>query len=80
MLLLLATPVFNSLVREVEAEADSFGINTSREPDGFAQSVIKLGQYRKMDPGTVEEFIFFDHPSGRERIRKAMEWKAAHLP
>ena len=80
VLFLLATPVLNSIIREVEAEADSFGINTSREPDGFAQSAIKLGEYRKMDPGPVEEFVFFDHPSGRARIMKAMEWKAAHLP
>ena len=77
---LLFTPVFNSIVRETEAEADAFGINASREPDGFAQASIKLGQYRKMDPGPVEEFIFFDHPSGRARIRMAMDWKAAHLP
>ena len=77
---LLFTPVFNGIVRETEAEADAFGINTSREPDGFAQASIKLGQYRKMDPGPVEEFIFFDHPSGRARIMMAMEWKAAHLP
>ena len=77
---LLGTPVYKSIIREVEAEADSFGINTSREPDGMAQSAIKLGQYRKMDPGSWEEFIFFDHPSGRARIRKAMDWKAAHLP
>ena len=76
----LCTPIFNSLVRETEGEADSFGINTSREPDGFAQSAIKLGQYRKMDPGPLEEIIFFDHPSGRARIMKAMAWKAAHLP
>ncbi len=74
------TPIFNSLVRETEGEADSFGINTSREPDGFAQSAIKLGQYRKMNPGPIEEIMFFDHPSGRARIMKAMEWKAAHLP
>ena len=76
----LYTPIGNSLTRETEAEADSFGINTSREPDGFAQASIKLGEYRKLNPGPVEEFIFFDHPSGRARIRKAMEWKAAHLP
>ena len=76
----LFTPINNSLTREIEAEADSFGINTAREPDGFAQVAIKLGEYRKMDPGPVEEFIFFDHPSGRARIMKAMQWKAAHLP
>jgi len=36
--------------------------------------------YRKLNPGPVEEFIFFDHPSGRARIRMAMDWKAANLP
>ena len=76
----LYTPISNSLTREYEAEADSFGINTAREPDGFAQAAIKLGEYRKLDPGPVEEFIFYDHPSGRARIMKMMEWKAAHLP
>ena len=80
VLAFLYTPISNSLTREVEAEADSFGINTSREPDGFAQASLKLGEYRKLDPGPLEEFIFFDHPSGRARIQKAMEWKAAHLP
>jgi STE24 endopeptidase len=76
----LLTPLANTVIRVHEREADAFGINTSREPDGFAQVALKLGTYRKLDPGPIEEFIFFDHPSGRARIRMAMEWKAAHLP
>ena len=48
--------------------------------DGFAKVALKLGEYRKLDPGPLEEMIFFDHPSGRARIRMAMDWKAAHLP
>ena len=76
----LATPVVNTAVRVSEREADQFGINTSREPDGMAKVSLKLGAYRKLDPSPLEEFIFFDHPSGRARIRMAMDWKAAHLP
>ena len=76
----LMTPVLNSIVRETEREADQFGINTSREPDGEASIVLKLGAYRKLDPTPVEEFIFYDHPSGRARIQMGMDWKAAHLP
>src|SRR6266852_5680688 len=76
----LMTPVLNSLVRVTEREADQFGINTSREPDGVAKVALKLGAYRKLDPTPLEEFIFFDHPSGRARIQMAMDWKAAHLP
>jgi STE24 endopeptidase len=74
------TPFLNTIVRVTEREADAFGINTSREPDGMAKVALKLGAYRKLDPTPLEEFIFFDHPSGRARIRMAMDWKAANLP
>ena len=68
------------MTRVTEREADAFGLNTSREPDGMAKVALKLGAYRKLEPRPLEEFIFFDHPSGRARIRMAMDWKAAHLP
>ncbi len=79
-LLFIATPLLNTVVRVTEREADAFGINTSREPDGMAKVALKLGAYRKLDPTPLEEFIFFDHPSGRVRIRMAMDWKVANLP
>ena len=79
-LLFLATPLLNTVVRVTEREADAFGINTSREPDGMAKVTLKLGAYRKLDPTPLEEFIFYDHPSGRARIRMAVDWKAANLP
>jgi STE24 endopeptidase len=62
-----------------EHEADMYGLNASRQPDGFAQGAIHLGEYRKMSPGPVEEWIFFDHPSGHRRIYDAMRWKAENL-
>jgi STE24 endopeptidase len=74
------TPINNSVVRISEREADAFGLNAAREADGFAKVALKLGSYRKLNPGLLEEMIFFDHPSGRARIRMAMDWKAAHLP
>ncbi len=76
----IVTPLVNTVTRVTEREADAFGINTCREPDGAAMVALKLAEYRKLDPGPIEEFIFFDHPSGRARIRMAMDWKAAHLP
>src|SRR5213075_3361938 len=39
----LMTPVLNSITRITEREADQFGINTSREPDGEAKVALKLG-------------------------------------
>jgi STE24 endopeptidase len=73
------TPILNSHIRTTEQEADMYGLNASRQPDGFAQAAIHLGEYRKMSPGRVEEWIFFDHPSGRNRIYNAMRWKAENL-
>jgi STE24 endopeptidase len=75
----IITPAFNTFIRTQEYEADMYGLNTSRQPDGFAQGAIHLGEYRKMNPGPIEEWIFFDHPSGRNRIYAAMRWKAENL-
>ncbi|MBV9330108.1 MAG: M48 family metalloprotease, partial [Alphaproteobacteria bacterium] len=76
---LFATPVQNSITRTVEAQADIFGLNTARQPDGFATAALKLSTYRKLDPGPREEMVFYDHPSGHTRIYGAMRWKAAHV-
>ncbi len=76
----LATPLMNSIIRVNEAQADIFGLNAAREPDGFATIALKLGKYRKLDPGYWEEIIFFDHPSGHSRISMSMRWKAENLP
>jgi STE24 endopeptidase len=77
--LFVLTPIFNTHTRTNEGEADMYGLNASRQPDGFAQAAIHLGEYRKMSPTPVEEFFFFDHPSGRNRIYAAMRWKAENL-
>ena len=74
----LVTPVSNTITRTMEFEADMYGLNAARQPDGEANVDLMLGEYRKLDPGAVEEFIFFDHPSGRTRITAAMRWKAEH--
>jgi STE24 endopeptidase len=74
------TPINNTWIRTQEYEADIFGLNTSRQPDGFAEAALLLSEYRKLEPGPVEEFLFFDHPSGRTRISSAMRWKAENQP
>jgi STE24 endopeptidase len=78
LFLLLTTPVTNTITRTMEFEADMYGLNAARQPDGEANVDVMLGEYRKLDPGSFEEFMFFDHPSGRTRITAAMRWKAEH--
>ena len=75
----LATPLFNTIIRTNEQEADMFGLNAARQPDGFATTAMKLSEYRKINPTPMEEIIFFDHPSGHTRVYTAMRWKAEHL-
>ncbi|MDO9095442.1 MAG: M48 family metallopeptidase [Rubrivivax sp.] len=73
--LLLATPVLNTITRTQEVEADLYGLNLAREPHGEAEVLLKLVEYRKPDPGALEELIFFTHPGTRTRIYNAMRWR-----
>jgi len=72
----LATPVMNTITRQAEFEADIFGLDAAREPHGFATVAMRLSAYRKIEPGPIEEFVFYDHPSGYTRVRSAMLWLA----
>jgi STE24 endopeptidase len=76
LFMFLATPLSNSIVRQAEAEADAFGLNAAREPNGFAMSAMRLSTYRKLRPGPLEEVIFYDHPSGYTRVHNSMLWLA----
>jgi STE24 endopeptidase len=70
----VATPLTNTIVRQAEAEADAFGLNAAREPNGFAMAAMRLSTYRKIHPGLLEEIVFYDHPSGWTRVHGAMTW------
>jgi STE24 endopeptidase len=77
---LVLMPLRNTVVRDVETEADAFGVNASREPQGFAMAAMRLSTYRKIKPGPIEEFVFYDHPSGYDRVHRAMVWLKEDLP
>jgi len=76
----LLTPVTNTMTRLAEAQADAFGLDAAKEPHGFASVAMRLSTYRKLEPGALEEVIFFDHPSGRARVERSMQWLADHPP
>ena len=77
--LFLITPLTNTIIRINEVEADIYGLNASRQPDGFSEAILGLSEYRKMQPGYWEEIIFFDHSSGYNRIYMSMQWKKENL-
>jgi STE24 endopeptidase len=76
----LLTPLQNLVVRSYEGEADAFGLNASREPYGWAMAAMRLSTYRKINPGRIEEFLFYDHPSGYQRVHAAMSWLKENQP
>ena len=76
----LISPVTNSMIRIAENQADAFGLDVAKEPHGFASVAMRLSTYRKLEPGSLEEVIFFDHPSGRARVERSMRWLADHPP
>ncbi|MGX7925010.1 M48 family metallopeptidase [Tsuneonella sp. HG094] len=78
--MLVATPAIKTMIRTAESEADAFGLDAAQQPDGFAMTAMRLSEYRKIEPSSLEEFLFYDHPSGATRVRMAMQWKKDHLP
>lgn len=76
---LFTAPIQRSLIYFNEQQADMFGLNAAREPDGFAEASVLLSEYRKMEPSALEEFVFYDHPSGWNRVHNAMVWKAHEI-
>ena len=75
---LLLTPVQSTMIRLIETDADQFSLVHANEPDGLSKALIKTAEYRAPSPSAIEEFIFYDHPSVENRVRRAMEWKATH--
>jgi STE24 endopeptidase len=75
---LVCLPAINSFSRTLESQADAYSLQTENRPDALATSLVKTAEYRYPRPGKLEEIIFYDHPSVEARVRRAMEWKAAH--
>jgi STE24 endopeptidase len=75
---MLAQPASNALSRMNETEADHYSYEMVNLPDGMASALVKTAEYRNPRPGTLEEWLFYTHPSVERRVRAAMVWKARH--
>ena len=69
---------FNTFIRLVNVRADQYSLDHAREPDGLATSLLKSWRDDRVDPSPVEEAVFYDHPSLKNRLEHAMRWKAAN--
>lgn len=75
---LLCLPLLNSFARMIETQADDYSLRTENRADALSTALVKTAEYRYPRPNKLEEIIFYDHPSVEARVRRAMEWKAAH--
>ena len=62
-----------------EVAADRYSLVHVNEPDGLAKALVKTIEYRAATPSKLEETLFYDHPAVGNRVRMAMDWKAAQM-
>jgi STE24 endopeptidase len=78
LLLLFTQPIVNGTIRKGENEADQYSLETVNLPDALASALVKTAEYRYPRPSRLQEMLFYTHPSVERRVRRAMDWKAAH--
>ncbi|MEI6221315.1 MAG: M48 family metallopeptidase [bacterium] len=66
-------PLQNMFSRELERQADTFAIQTTKNKESFVSTMEKLGKLNLADntPNPIVEFLFYSHPSISKRIQLA---------
>jgi STE24 endopeptidase len=74
------TPFANTLSRRAEGRCDQYELDTVGKPDSYISAMIKLcdQNLRYAYPSPIVESVFYDHPSGKKRIERALAYKRAH--
>ncbi|RGP41123.1 Ste24 endopeptidase [Altererythrobacter insulae] len=80
VLMTLSLPIQNNMSRVFENQADDYSLEHAGKPDAIAEFLIRGPHAKYPKAGPIEEYLFYTHPAVENRIRKMMEWKAAHLP
>lgn len=77
LLFMAATPIMNTLSRYAEGQADQYELEIVNKPDAFVSCMVKLcdQNLRHADPHPLIEFMFYDHPSGKHRVQRALNYK-----
>ena len=77
---LLLSPLTNLVSRHIEARADVHALDLTRDVPTFIASEQRLSVTNLSDlrPGRFVYGLFFDHPSGPQRIALARAWQELH--
>jgi STE24 endopeptidase len=71
------TPLMNTLSRWAEGHCDQYELDLVQKPDAYISSMVKLcdQNLRYAYPSSFTEFMFYDHPSGKKRVERALAYK-----
>lgn len=77
---LLLSPLTNLVSRHIEARADLHSLDLTGDVNTFVSSQQQLATsgLSDLDPNPIVYQLFFDHPSGPQRIALAYEWQRLH--
>jgi STE24 endopeptidase len=75
-------PLTNTLSRRAEGHCDQYALDLVEKPDAYISKMVKLcdQNLRYAYPHPLIESLFYDHPSGRNRIKRALIYKHDHPP
>jgi len=70
------TPLMNTLSRLAEGHCDQYELDLVQKPDAYISSMVKLcdQNLRYAYPSSFTEFMFYDHPSGKKRVERALTY------
>ncbi len=72
-------PLVNTLSRHAEGRCDQYGLDLAGRPDAHISAMTKLcdQNLRYAYPSPIVEFCFYDHPSGKKRVERALRYQEA---
>jgi STE24 endopeptidase len=71
------TPLMNTISRTAEGQCDQYELELAEKPEAYISSMTKLcdQNLRLADPSALIELLFYDHPSGKKRVKRAIAYK-----
>ncbi|MFW6104484.1 MAG: M48 family metallopeptidase [Candidatus Bipolaricaulota bacterium] len=77
LVLFTLSPIRNGLSRMRERVADDFSLRLVETPEALGEALVKLSQQNLGNPAPSKliEFLFYDHPAGLKRVKKAFKYK-----
>ena len=77
LVLFVSQPLVNGFSRQLESEADVYGLEITRDNDAAARAYLKIGAQNKSDPepSALLRFVLYSHPPLAERIRLAARYR-----